>query len=113
MNASNVQLNEIFTDLKQKFTYIYDFGDDWIHQIILEEITGDQISRAECIAGKGACPPEDCGGPSGYAHLKAVMANSQDPEHATIKQWLEFTENEKWDTEDFDLERAKHLVSMV
>src|ERR1700730_10587553 len=38
-DAKKVKLSEIFTVPKQKFTYIYDFGDDWKHQVTLEKIT--------------------------------------------------------------------------
>ena len=31
-----------------------------------------------CLAGKGACPPEDCGGPCGYTDPKEALA---DPRH--------------------------------
>nr|WP_257127215.1 plasmid pRiA4b ORF-3 family protein [Burkholderia sp. ABCPW 11] len=27
-----------------------------------------------CVAGAGACPPEDCGGPAGYAELGRTLA---------------------------------------
>lgn len=62
-DAAKIKMTEIFTQSKQKFAYIYYFGDDWTHQITLEKITDEKLPRAECIAGAGACPPEDGGGP--------------------------------------------------
>ncbi|MDB5288055.1 MAG: plasmid pRiA4b family protein [Mucilaginibacter sp.] len=55
-------LSEVFTIAKQTFAYIYDFGDNWKHYIILEEISDTGKTIPMCLAGKGACPPEDCGG---------------------------------------------------
>lgn len=52
--------------------YIYDFGDYWQHTITLEHTRMDVSAIPDCTAGEGACPPEDCGGPQGYAALKSA-----------------------------------------
>lgn len=46
--------------------YIYDFGDDWHHAIAIEaEIqTATRVDYPRCMAGRNACPLEDCGGPA-------------------------------------------------
>lgn len=55
-----------------KFTYIYDMGDYWEHEIRVEQ----RIPREEhqhypvCTGGSGACPPEECGGPTNYLHRR-------------------------------------------
>jgi hypothetical protein len=55
----------------ERFKYTYDFGDDWVHLITIEgtipTVAGQRYPA--CIAGKRSCPPEDCGGPYGYAHF--------------------------------------------
>jgi Plasmid pRiA4b ORF-3-like protein len=112
-DAQKIKLSEIFTTPKQKFIYIYDFGDDWFHQISLEKITDDKLLRASCMAGIGACPPEDCGGPYGYENLKLILNDPKDPEHAGMKEWLGMTKKEKWDAAFFDLEKTKVLVAKV
>ena len=57
-----------------KFVYVYDFGDSWVHDITVENIDqDDELDCPICLAGKGACPPEDCGGPWGYEELKEEM----------------------------------------
>lgn len=55
---------------KYKLCYVYDFGDDWIHDITLEDIIEELHPHASCTAGKGACPEEDCGGQWGYEDMK-------------------------------------------
>lgn len=62
-------------DLK-KFRYWYDFGDDWMHSITIEKrLPADATAPpADLLAGKNACPLEDCGGPWGYAELLAQKA---------------------------------------
>ena len=51
--------------------YLYDFGDNWEHEIILEHILPREtnVRYPRCIAGERACPPEDCGGIDGYQDL--------------------------------------------
>lgn len=46
--------------------YTYDFGDEWQHEVILEEILPSEpdIVLPQCLAGEGLCPPEDSGGPA-------------------------------------------------
>jgi hypothetical protein len=55
--------------------YTYDFGDDWQHEVGLESwIDPDPGVRYPlCLAGEGACPPEDSGGPHLYAQLVAGL----------------------------------------
>ena len=58
--------------------YIYDFGDNWRHEIRLEKILPREkgVKYPLCIDGKRACPPEDCGGTSGYENfLKILIKN--------------------------------------
>lgn len=51
----------------ERFSYIYDMGDHWEHEIRIEAVNPPpQKSYPVCIGGSGACPPEDCGGPHGY-----------------------------------------------
>lgn len=82
------------------FMYLYDFGDDWEHEIVVERVD----SRGEepnvcCTGGERACPPEDCGGPHGYAHMLEVLANPEDEEHEDMKGWAP----RGFDPEKFDL----------
>jgi hypothetical protein len=113
LDASKTKLNQVFTTAKQKYMYIYDFGDDWKHQISLEKITEEKLLRADCIAGQGACPPEDCGGPWGYENLKQILNDPKDPEHAGMKEWLGLSKKQKWDAEAFDFEKTKAIVMKV
>jgi hypothetical protein len=70
--------------------YTYDFGDDWQHELNLEEV-GDARSEKVapvCLAGEGACPPEDCGGPLGYEQLLATLSDPDADDHADMIAWL-------------------------
>ncbi len=72
-NAREFTVGEFFGEGTgaQNLCYVYDFGDDWIHDITLEQVIDRESSHATCTAGKGACPEEDCGGVWGYESMKA------------------------------------------
>jgi hypothetical protein len=59
-----VKLNELNLAEGQKFEYTYDYGDNWEHEIKVEKILPFDASTKypKCLAGRLACPPEDCGG---------------------------------------------------
>jgi hypothetical protein len=95
-------LSEVFTTAKQTFAYIYDFGDDWKHYIVLEEISDAGKPVPVCLAGKGACPPEDCGGTAGYYNLIEILSNPKDQEYKKMKNWLGLKKDEQWDVNTFN-----------
>ncbi|HEX8019071.1 plasmid pRiA4b ORF-3 family protein [Mucilaginibacter sp.] len=97
-------ISEVFTKPKQTFTYIYDFGDDWTHHIVLEKITDTESTIPVCLAGEGACPPEDCGGIYGYNNLIEILSDPKNPEYKEMKSWLGLGKNEQWDVSAFDIE---------
>lgn len=68
--------------------YEYDFGDSWEHDIVVEKVFDDVIPEAVCLAGRRACPPEDCGGIRGYERLLRVLADPADREHQRMLEWL-------------------------
>jgi hypothetical protein len=70
--------------------YVYDFGDDWQHVVTYEGTSPAEPARRYpiCLAGARACPPEDCGGPPGFADLLARLADPKHPERADLLEWL-------------------------
>lgn len=70
--------------------YIYDFGDGWEHEVVVEAVLpGPSHSTVPtCIDGRRACPPEDCGGPWGYRELLTIVADQTHPEHDDYLEWL-------------------------
>ncbi len=85
----------------RKFTYIYDFGDDWLHQIEVEatQPADPDVFYPVCVTGRKACPPEDCGGVWGYYNLLATVKDTKHPQHVELREWLEAS----FDPDLFDL----------
>jgi len=72
--------------------YVYDFGDGWRHRIRVEGMepaSEDEAERAPavCVDGTGRCPPEDCGGPSGYREPLAALEDPSHPRHDELARW--------------------------
>lgn len=74
LDASTVKLSDIFSGNIRKFVYVYDFGDNWVHEITLESSSDDKRKEAFCLSGKGNCLPEDCGGIYGYENIKKTFS---------------------------------------
>jgi hypothetical protein len=72
---------------KFRFGYEYDFGDSWWHEILVEKVEAGE-AKAECLAGERACPPEDCGGPWGYADFLDALADPDHERHEELEEWL-------------------------
>lgn len=70
--------------------YSYDFGDGWDHTVLFERAL-PKVSKTkypQCVAGKNACPPEDCGGLGGYDRLREILKNPKHKEHKETLEWL-------------------------
>jgi len=76
----NVKIDEYFTYPGVRSFYEYDFGDSWQHEILPEKVFRAEVNveYPRCFAGKRACPPEDCGGPGGYADLPRTLRNPEE-----------------------------------
>jgi hypothetical protein len=86
----HVSLGQLISGISDRLRYTYDFGDDWQHEIVVEDLldADPEIHYPVLAAAKGACPPEDCGGPWGYAELKEILADPSHEQHHEMLDWL-------------------------
>lgn len=84
-----VPLNRIVARVGDTFEYVYDFGDDWRHGILLEAILLPEAdaSYPRCVGGARNRPPEDAGGPGGYADYLEALADPEHEEHGNMLAW--------------------------
>lgn len=103
------RLGNVAPATKGSFIYEYDFGDGWEHKILVEKIT-DADDRFPghpiCLAGARACPPEDCGGPWGYADFLAAIRDPEHEEHESLLDWI----GGSFNPELFDLVEVNELL---
>ncbi|MDD2271145.1 MAG: plasmid pRiA4b ORF-3 family protein [Desulfuromonadaceae bacterium] len=86
-----------------KIEYTYDFGDNWQHTIELEEILESVkgFKYPFCVDGARACPPEDCGGPHGYANLLEIIFDPSDPVYEDMRTWVDSRKGCTFEPEQF------------
>lgn len=97
-------VDQVLSVQGQRMIYEYDFGDGWEHEILLEKVLPRDPDAAYpiCIKGKRACPPEDCGGPWGYADLLEALADPKHERHGELTEWLD----RDFDSEAFDIDEV-------
>ncbi len=97
---------------KRRFSYEYDFGDGWDHQVVVEKIVEKDPpypGHPVCLAGKGKCPPEDCGGIWGFYELLETLQDPKHPQHKEMTEWL----GRRFDPEAFDLDGTNSRLSRL
>lgn len=89
------------------FTYQYDFGDNWEHEVVFEGCLRAESGQRYplCLEGERACPPEDVGGIGGYAEYLDALA---DPNHERYQEFLEW--RGPFDSEEFDAGKTTKLM---
>ena len=65
MDSGKEKIDKYFKRYK-RMKFIYDFGDNWVHDIIIEKEIDEKIENPICIKAKSGAYPEDCGGTWGY-----------------------------------------------
>ncbi len=103
-----VPLRDVLRRSGDRVRYEYDFGDGWEHDVELVEVRPhERSSRYPVILdGRRACPPEDCGGPGGYANLLAALRSPKHPDHQMLGEWL----GGRFDAERFDAREFNRRV---
>jgi hypothetical protein len=98
VDSRRTKLSKVVPREKARFTYEYDFGDSWEHEILVEKMISPESGAQYpvCLAGKRACPPEDCGGIWAYEEL----------EYHGMIEWL----GGSFDPEEFDIARVNRIL---
>jgi hypothetical protein len=109
--ASEIRLQDLTFPREENSTlrviYEYDFGDDWCHELILRRVSREKSVKYPCCsAGARSCPPEDVGGPSGYADFLEAWEDADHEEHKSMRQWV----GRKFEPEHFDLEATNKAI---
>jgi len=77
-----------------KILYTYDFGDDWHHYIEVKNIIDNSKEKLPVLlSGEGDSPPEDVGGPYGFANFLEIISNSK---HEQYKEMMEWAKMQDW-----------------
>jgi hypothetical protein len=103
-DESKSSLDELNLEENERFFYVYDFGDSWEHEILLEKILpiDEKNQYPICLTGKRSGPPDDCGGAGGYLNLLNVL---NDPNHPDYNFWIEWVGTDFY-PESFDIDKT-------
>ncbi|RVX46062.1 pRiA4b ORF-3-like protein [Nonomuraea polychroma] len=114
-SAAAKRLNQVAPAPEDRFSYTYDFGDDWEHAILVEAVTQAEpgIAYPRCLAGRRACPPEDCGGIWGYDYLLEILADPKHEEHEDRLEWLGLDSADQFDPTAFNLAQTNTALSSL
>ncbi|MCY4199003.1 MAG: plasmid pRiA4b ORF-3 family protein [Gammaproteobacteria bacterium] len=89
ISSRAIDLAGIIAQGVKKFVYLYDFGDNWTHEINIGRVrdgkSGEKFPLL--IDASGRCPPEDCGGAWGYADLLEVLGDPAHKDHEEMLEW--------------------------
>ena len=85
LDARKARLDDVLEDMgTKKLVYLYDFGDGWEHTINVERLADPEpgVLYPRLVKVSGRCPPEDCGGPWGYAEFLEAINDPKHERHA-------------------------------
>jgi len=108
IDEDDVLIGDVIKKKGQKFVYIYDYGDNWRHNLVVEAI-GEPVPGQYypvCLEGERACPPEDCGAIWGYYRMLESLRDPDHEEHASYLDWL----GGHFDSDHFDLESRNAVL---
>jgi pRiA4b ORF-3-like protein len=105
-------LGELVRRAGAKFTFVFDFGDRWTHTIRVEKIEPalPNAIYPRCIAGEGADPLEDCGGPWNWMEVFAAVTQPEQPRNETIRHIVADWVGEGWDLRRFSVEGSQQEI---
>jgi len=115
LNAKRTKIDGLLVE-RRKCIYIYDFGDDWRHEVVLEKILPVEEGKRYpvCIDGARHRPPEDVGGVPGYEEFLSIIRNPRHPEHDDYLVWAEKdTNGRKFDPEYFYINEINRALAKI
>ena len=107
-DEKRARLDQVVTEERQKIKYLYDFGDGWEVDLVLEKILPPDPKGVYpvCVKGKRNGPPDDSGGPWGYMEMLEIIKDRTHPNHEELSEWLP----EDFDPEEFSLAEINRLL---
>ena len=109
-NYSGITINDLVDKYGEqlKLRFLYDSGDCWEHDVVLEKIIVVEPNAIypRCVEGQRACPPEDVGGVWGYVEFIEAISDPTHHQHEDMLEW-----SGPFDPDEFDPERATSLMA--
>lgn len=109
LDETDFLLQEVVSREGASLLYEYDFGDSWMHEIVVEKISAPEpgVEYPACVEGARCGPPEDCGGIGGYADLLEALKDPKRDDHEEALDWI----GDDFDPEYFDIAETNDEVA--
>lgn len=111
-----IPVKKHFNTLGDSCLYEYDFGDGWVHDVLLEGFLLKEKGQKypQCLDGYRACPPENCGGPYGYCDLLRMLSDPENEGYEEAVDWLgEDCDPEKFNPDDVKFDDPKKRLKKI
>jgi hypothetical protein len=110
-NGAATQLAAILASGITEFGYVYDFGDNWEHRIVVEDVATAEagVKYPRFLGGERRCPPEDCGGPPGYFDFIENIARKSSKKAKEALHWY----GGSYDPDDIDVEQINITLGRI
>lgn len=111
LHYEGMKVRDFLKRKNSKMIYLYDFGDNWQHEITHEGVLkfNGNVDIPICMDGAMNCPPEDILGIPGYNNFVAIITNPKHPEYEDLVEW----QGIEFDPEYFDIKEVnKRLFKM-
>jgi hypothetical protein len=105
LECGKYRFGNLVKQKNRKISYLYDFGDSWTHELILEEshyFNPEMHYKITCLDGARACPPEDVGGTFGYFEFCSALADPRHEDHERLMEWS----GGQYNSETFDADKV-------
>jgi hypothetical protein len=113
LECGKYRLGDLIKQKGRTFRYLYDFGDSWKHELVLEEsryFNPELRTALACLEGERARPPEDVGGIPGYFEFCTALKDPSHEEHESFMEWAGGDyDSEQFDSESVNWELMKYL----
>lgn len=110
-DSTAVALRDLSLVKGAAFTYTYDFGDNWRHEIVVEDVyiitpqEDDERLLPMLLTGERAGPHEDSGGPGGYGDVVEAL---RDPARTLYRHWAG-----EYDPDRFDVWMTRNNLTLA
>ena len=103
--AASIRLKTIVERSVEQFLYVYDFGDNWRHDLFIEEVRDGErdVDYPVFVDGERRGPPEDVGGVTGFMEFLEAIRNPLHEEHEAVARWY----GGSFELDDIDEQRVR------
>ncbi|WP_238586308.1 plasmid pRiA4b ORF-3 family protein [Rhodococcus rhodochrous] len=112
VDEGTVTIGTVLPKVGATLTYLYDYGDGWTHDIVVESVADfdAEAPRAACVDGHGLAPAEDSGGTWGWSDMLAAADDPSHERHDEVRRWLGLRAGERVDSEWFDADEVNEQL---